>query len=165
MARNVGLMIGTRKWPTPLRVTCVDTFTGERCVVDRSAKVGLARAVAASSAVPGLFPPQPIGDRRCMDGGVSGSGTHLDLLAGARKAIVLSLTDGSDVTQAMMTVRVGAIEAEFDALRASGTEVFARRPPPVDVTTLMDPTAVPDAISTARQQARDDLDVVRAFLA
>ena len=42
----------------------------------------LSRAVAASSAVPGIFAPQAIGDRRCMDGGVSGPGTHLDLLAG-----------------------------------------------------------------------------------
>ena len=55
----------------------------------------VARAVAASSAVPGLFTPQPILDRRCMDGGVSGTGTHLDLVAGARRAVVLHLTDGA----------------------------------------------------------------------
>ena len=30
-----------------------------------------------------------------MDGGVSGTGTHLDLIVGAGRAVVLSLTDGS----------------------------------------------------------------------
>ena len=43
--------------------------------------MGPMRAVAASSAVPGLFAPQRLGDRRAMDGGVSGSGIHADLVA------------------------------------------------------------------------------------
>jgi NTE family protein len=166
MARNVGLILASRKWPSPeLHVTCVDTYTGERCVVTRAAHVGIARAVAASSAVPGLFAPQPIGDRRCMDGGVSGTGTHLDLLAGVRRVVVLALTDGADVTQGMMTTRPGSTEEELAALRASGSEVFRRVPESVDVATLMDPAAVPDAIEMGRRQAAADADELRAFLA
>ena len=75
---------GTGSWTSPaLQITCVDAYTGERCVVTRDSLTTIPRAVAASSAVPGVFAPQPIGDRRCMDGGVSGTGTHLDLLGGA----------------------------------------------------------------------------------
>lgn len=165
MARNVGVILGTRSWPSTLHVSCVDTYTGERCIVTKAAKVPLARTVAASSAVPGLFAPQPIGDRRCMDGGVSGSGTHLDLLAGARRVVVLALSDGSDLTTPMMTSAVGSTEAEFDALRRSGSELFVRTPDAVDVAQLMDPAAVPDAIAMGRRQAGADADALRSFLA
>ncbi len=166
MSRNVGLVLASRKWPAPeLHITCVDAFTGERCVVTKAANVGIARAVAASSAVPGLFAPQPIGDRRCMDGGVSGTGTHLDLLAGARRVVVLSLTDGSDVVAGLMTMSPGAAEQEHENLEASGTKLFLRVPEAVDIETLMDPTAVPAAIALGRRQAAADADELRAFLA
>ncbi len=166
MSRNIGLVLGSRSWPSSsLHVTCVDAFTGERCVVTSRSQVPLPRAVAASSAVPGLFAPQPLADRRCMDGGVSGSGTHLDLLAGARRALVVSLTDGSDVVEPMMTISPGDIEAEFAALRGSGTELKVCTPEAVDPDRLMDPSAVPDAIAMGRRQAGADADELREFLA
>lgn len=166
MSRNVGVILAARSWPSPaLHVTCVDAFTGERCVITKAAKVGVARAAAASSAVPGIFSPQPIGDRRCMDGGVSGSGTHLDLLAGAERVVVLALSDGSDVQVGMMTNAPGSTQAELDALRSSGSELFLRTPEAVDVAKLMDPTAVPEAIEMGRRQARTDADALREFLA
>ena len=88
MRRNISLVVGAGSWTSEaLRITCVDAYTGERCVVTRSSRTSMARAVAASSAVPGVFAPQPIGDRRCMDGGVSGTGTHLDLLGGAERVL------------------------------------------------------------------------------
>lgn len=165
MARNVGLILGSRSWPSStLHITAVDAFTGERLVLTNRARVPLPRAVAASSAVPGLFAPQPIADRRCMDGGVSGSGTHLDLLAGARRALVVSLTDGSAVVEPMMTVSPGDIEAEFDALRGTGTELLVRTPEAVDPDRLMDPSAVPDAIAMGRRQAVADAEELRTFL-
>lgn len=166
MARNIGLILGSRKWPTStLHLSCVDAYTAERCIVTSASRVPLTRAVAASTAVPGLFAPQPIGDRRCMDGGVSGSGTHLDLLAGARRALVISLTDGSDVVEPMMTVSPGDIEAELAALRDSGTELLVRTPEEVDPERLMDPGGVPDAIAMGRRQAAADAEELRGFLA
>jgi NTE family protein len=166
MARNIGLVLASRSWPSAvLHVTCVDTYSGERVVVTNAASVDIRRAVAASSAVPGLFAPQPIGDRRCMDGGVSGSGTHLDLLAGADRAVVLALTDGSGIVKATMTTTPGSTEAELAALEASGSRVFRRVPERVDATTLMDPAAVPDAIAMGRRQAAGDADELRSFLA
>ena len=166
MERNVGLLLLARSWPSAaLHVSCVDTYTGERCIVTRDSGVPIARAVAASSAVPGLFPPQPIGDRRCMDGGVSGSGTQLDLLAGAERVVVLSLTDGSPTDVGVMTQHPGAFAEELESLRASGSRVFLRSPEAFDLTRLMDPTAVPEAIAMARRQAAADADSLREFVA
>lgn len=161
---RVVLQVST--WPSPaLHITCVDAYTGERCVVSTASGIPPVRAVAASSAVPGLFPPQPLGDRRCMDGGVSGSGLHLDLLAGARRALVLTLGDASPAAPAGMTEGVGAVAGEIAALRASGTVVFDRHPGEVDRATLMDPDAVPEALAAGDAAAQADHDAVSAFWA
>ena len=166
MARNISLLLASRGWPSPaLHLTCVDAYSGERCVVTGSSGVPFRRAVAASSAVPGLFAPQPIVGRKCMDGGVSGTGTHLDLLAGAGRAVVLSLTDGAGVDEGRMTVGPGEIERELEALRSTGTKVVFRMPTEVDLDRLMDPTAVPGAIELARGQAADDAAELRDLLA
>lgn len=166
MSRNVSVILASRGWPSEaLHVTCVDAYSGERCVVTKASRVPVGRAVAASSAVPGLFAPQPIQDRRCMDGGVSGTGTHLDLLAGARRAVVLGLTDGADVEEGRMTVAPGSTLHELDELRNTGTEVMFRMPEAVDIDRLMDPTAVPEAIEMARRQAAKDAEPLREFLA
>ena len=166
MPRNIGLILASRRWPSAaLHLTCVDTYTGERCVVTGTHGVKVARAVAASSAVPGLFSPQPVLDRRCMDGGVSGSGVHLDLLAGASRAVVLCLSDGMGVEQGAMTVAPGSIMSEVEALQDTGTKVFFRTPESMDLDRLMDPAAVPDAIAMARRQADADAAELRTFLA
>jgi NTE family protein len=163
-ARTMALVLGMRKWPGPnLHTTCIDTFTGERIVVTEAAGVSPGRAVAASSAVPGIFSPQPIGDRKCMDGGVSDSGTHCDLAAGARRAVVLSLPpldvglEGDD--------RPTDPDAELEELAASGTEVFHRTPEDVDAEKLMDPGSVPVAFAMGQRQARADAGDLRSFLA
>ena len=54
--RNILLVLGTVRWSSDaLRITCVDAYTGERCVVTRQSDTAIPRAVAASSAVPGIF--------------------------------------------------------------------------------------------------------------
>ncbi|GAA2336033.1 patatin-like phospholipase family protein [Dactylosporangium salmoneum] len=78
------------EWPgRDLRITAVDTADGEPAVFDRAGGVPLPLAVAASCAVPCVFPPVTIGDRRYMDGGVR-SGTNADLAAGAAAMIVIA---------------------------------------------------------------------------
>lgn len=164
MRRNIALVVG---WgpltPDSLWITCVDAFTGERCVLKGGGGVASARAVAASSAVPGLFPPQLIGERRCMDGGVSGTGLHLDLLAGVRRVLALSLTDGTEGTEGMMTARPGDIGREVDQLREAGTDVILRVPTEVDLAELMSPAAVPRALVMGRRQASDDVGLLARF--
>jgi NTE family protein len=61
-------------WPDrALRLTAIDTATGELVVFDRESGVELVDAVAASCAVPGAWPPVTIAGRRYMDGGIASS--------------------------------------------------------------------------------------------
>ena len=76
-------------WPDrPLIVTAVDAETGERVTFDGSSAVSLVDAVAASCAVPGIWPPVTIGGRRYIDGGVY-STTNADLAKGYGLTVVL----------------------------------------------------------------------------
>jgi NTE family protein len=76
-------------WPRPLVVTAVDTATGEPVVWDADSAVPLVAAVAASCAVPCLFPPVPVNGGRFMDGGIR-SRTNADLAAGYDRVYVLA---------------------------------------------------------------------------
>jgi NTE family protein len=76
-------------WPDRvLRISAIDTATGELVVFDRNSGVGLVDAVAASCAVPGVWPPVTIGGRRYMDGGV-GSSVNMALANDCDAAVVL----------------------------------------------------------------------------
>jgi predicted acylesterase/phospholipase RssA len=58
-------------WPSrALKVTAVDARTGEFVVFDSAGAAGLVDAVGAGCAVPWLWPPVTIGERRFMDGGM-----------------------------------------------------------------------------------------------
>jgi len=162
--RNVAFVVGLGRWPSPaLHITCVDAFTGERCVVTHRSGTARSAAVAASSAVPGLFPPQPIRDRRCMDGGVSGSGTHVDLLAGAGRVVALTLTDGTEAHDGMMTQGPDSFARELEHLAGTGTRLFLRKPAEVDLEQLMAPAAVPGAMAMGRRQALEDAEELAEF--
>jgi NTE family protein len=76
-------------WPDRvLRIPAIDTATGELVTFDRNSGVGLVDAVAASCAVPGVWPAVTIGDRRYMDGGV-GSSVNMVLANDCDVAVVL----------------------------------------------------------------------------
>jgi NTE family protein len=80
----------SREWPQRLiRLVAVDCESGATEVFDASSGVSLVDAVAASSAVPGVWPPVTIGDRRFMDGGVRSS-DNADLAEGAARITVIS---------------------------------------------------------------------------
>jgi NTE family protein len=79
----------SHEWPDrELRVTAIDTATGELVTFDRTSGVGLVDAVAASCAVPGVWPPVTIGPRRFMDGGV-GSTVNMVVAADCDATVVL----------------------------------------------------------------------------
>jgi len=80
----------SREWPAaPTKLTAVDCVSGELTVFDAASGVSLVDAVAASAAVPGIWPPVTIGGRRYMDGGVR-SADNADLAAGFARIIVIS---------------------------------------------------------------------------
>ena len=71
-------------WPaTRLRIPAVEAETGEVTVFDSASGVSLIDAVAASCAVPLVWPPMTERDRRYIDGGVR-SVANVDLARGLR---------------------------------------------------------------------------------
>lgn len=79
----------SHEWPDRvLRISAIDVATGELVAFDRTSGVGLVDAVAASCAVPGVWPPVTIGERRYMDGGV-GSSVNMALADDCDSAVVL----------------------------------------------------------------------------
>lgn len=167
MRRNIAVLVDYAWWPSRrLWVTAVDAYTAERVVVTKDAGVRTTRAVAASCALPGLYPPQQVGDRRCMDGAMSGTATNSDLVAGADRAVVLSLAPGdAPLPQAMAASSADHMLTEIESLRASGTQVFHRWAPMDAEMDIMAPDSMADGLAAGRRQATDDLEELRAFWA
>lgn len=146
--------LGTDDWPDRrLLVTAVDAATGELVVFDGTDGTGLIDAVAASCAVPGVWPPVTIGDRRFVDGGIR-SIANADLAAGASPALLvapLSPTAGLDLDAELAalgegrTLLVHADEASQAAMGANPLDPTRRRP----------------SAEAGRRQAADVLDAVR----
>jgi NTE family protein len=163
LPRSLELVLGQRHWSSEaLWITATDAFTGERIVLTREAGVPVHDAAAASSTVPGLFAPQPIGDRKCIDGGVSGSAMHPDLAAGAARALVIAVRDPGELGVA--TNVPGGFARSIDALRATGTAVEVRtsRLAAGDIN-LMDPHQIAPALVLGAEQSKEDAQDLVAF--
>jgi NTE family protein len=86
----IGARLGGKEWPErALTITAVDAETGEFSPFDRTSGVPLLHAVAASCAVPGVYPPVTIGGRRYVDGGMR-SAANADLAQGYDRVVVLA---------------------------------------------------------------------------
>ncbi|GAA3440015.1 patatin-like phospholipase family protein [Kutzneria kofuensis] len=107
-------------WPAEqgLFIVAVDANTGEGRVFDRDSGVSLVDAVAASCAVPGIWPAVTIGDTRYIDGGVR-SGENADLAAGHEVVLVL---------QAMKLPGVTDLDEQVESLRGQGSTVLVVKP-------------------------------------
>ncbi|MFD9409779.1 patatin-like phospholipase family protein [Streptomyces sp. NPDC059989] len=84
------LLAGVRDWPAAdLRVTAVDARSGDLVTFDSTSDVTLAEAVAASCAVPVVWPPVLVAGRRWMDGG-SRSTANVHLARGFRRVVAIA---------------------------------------------------------------------------
>src|SRR5450755_3323498 len=83
-----GTLDGTA-WPAGFRCTAIDTDTGDLVVWDKDSGVPLLHAVAASCAVPVLFPTVSIKGRRYMDGGLL---SHLNAAAAPPTDVLVVLS-------------------------------------------------------------------------
>jgi len=122
-----GRLVGT-EWPERrVAVVAVDAISGDRRVFDRSSGVDLIDAVAASCAVPGVWPPVTIEGVRYIDGGVW-SLTNTDLAAGYDRVLVLApIVDpsvASEVEGLGPDVRVEVIGPDEASLEAFGDDVL-----------------------------------------
>lgn len=125
--------IAVHEWPQrDLRITAVDAETGAFRVFDRSSGVSLVHAVAASCAVPGVWPPVTINGRRYMDGGMR-SAANADLAAGYERVVVLApLTRGfgavprvtAQVAELRETARVALVTPDTASLAAFGRNLL-----------------------------------------
>jgi NTE family protein len=82
-------VLPTTEWPAALVTTAVDATDGSFRTFDAGSDVPLVAAVAASCAVPGVFPTVTVGGRRYMDGGV-GSASNAGLATGHDLVVVVA---------------------------------------------------------------------------
>jgi NTE family protein len=127
-------------WPDrALLLPAVDAETGETVVFTKDSGVALLDAVAASCAVPGIWPPVTINGRRYIDGGVR-SATNADFAAGCD--VILAITPAqedqpdpfeklADEIEALCPAKVLAVYADAASVAAFGTNPLspATRPP------------------------------------
>jgi NTE family protein len=151
------------EWPAgAVRLIAVDAHSGEPVVFDRESGVSLVDAVAASCAVPGVWPAVTIGDRRYMDGGMR-STENADLAEGYDQVLVLQVLElpGSAAPHGM------GLADQVDGLRAAGSAVEVIRADEASTaaftTNPLDPaTRTPSALA-GLAQGRAEADRIKTF--
>lgn len=148
--------IHTEDWPErDLRITAVEAESGEFTVFTRESGVDLVSAVAASCAVPTVWPPVAIDGKHYIDGGMR-SAANVDLAAGADRVIVLaplpqSLSKKTSIRAQLD--RVAPREWSVITPDAEALAAFGRN--------LLDPAKRADAARAGLRQSADLVDEVR----
>lgn len=133
-------------WPANLVVTAVDTADGATVGFRAGSGVPLPTAVAASAAVPVLFPTVTALGRRWMDGGMA-STTHATVAGDADEILVIA------------PLRLRGLDEEVRALRARGRRVVLITPGTAGARILgvgvglLDPVRRPAAAEAGRLDA------------
>ncbi|WP_421844554.1 patatin-like phospholipase family protein [Mycobacterium sp.] len=150
----------SREWPSQvLRLTAIDTETGELVVFDRQSGVELTDAVAASCAVPGVWPPVTIADRRYMDGGVASS-VNLGVAADCDAAVIL-VPAGADTPSPFgvgPAVEIAAFAGATCVVFADDASLAAFGANPLD------PRCRAGSATAGRDQGRREADAIARFL-
>ena len=114
-------LVGDGEWPDgDLRITAVDCATGLRRVWTAADGVALARAIASSCAIPGVFPPVTLDGSRYTDGGLwSSSNLDVVLDADVGAAVFVGPLRAGDPSAAR------SLEREIELLVSKGRRVEA----------------------------------------
>ena len=115
-------------WPSSrLLVTAINTADGIRTVFDAGSGVGLARAVAASTAVPTILTPITVGSSKYIDGG-AGSQTNADLASDCDEITVIAPVNRGRLADEVASLRAGTavtvIEPSPRSRAALGSELL-----------------------------------------
>lgn len=149
------------QWPHDrLRLIAVDIESGALGVHDRASGAELERAIAASCAIPGMFPPVAINGRRFMDGGVR-SGTSADLLVGDAPEQVVVIAPITTGTAGFGALADRSLDAEIGQLHAVGSHV-TRIVPLEAEQAAFGPNLMDASRASAAQQAGYDRGVAMA---
>lgn len=127
----IGSRLVSTEWPArALVITAVDAETGEFRTFDRDSGVPLLQAVAASCAVPGVYPPVTIDGRRCVDGGMR-SAANADLAQDYDRVVVLAPIPRGvgpmasvDAQVSGLVARVAVVSPDKDSRTAIGRNVL-----------------------------------------
>jgi NTE family protein len=127
----IGSRLVSTQWPErKLVITAVDAETGEFRTFDRDSGVPLVQAVAASCAVPGVYPPVTCDGRRYVDGGVR-SAANADLAHDYDRLVVLAPIPRGvgpmasvDAQVTGMVSRVAVVSPDKDSRTAIGKNVL-----------------------------------------
>ncbi|HXK34870.1 MAG TPA: patatin-like phospholipase family protein [Dehalococcoidia bacterium] len=154
-------------WPAqPLLICAVDCESGELRAFAQRDGVDIVRAVAASCAVPGIFPPVEIAGRRYMDG-AGRSWTSADLTIVIEPDVVLTVAPaGNPAAQGLRRNAALQVEREHRLLEEAGAKtmlVTLDEASAALAANLMDQANAPRVFETGREQGRRIASEVGSF--
>ena len=168
---SINTLLGLDSWPAGHYTTSTDCYTGESVIVGADSGVTIAQAAAASSSLPGVNGPTWLDDRLCMDGGVSLSSTHADMLAGAKSVVIIGMFDFKAHPPQQVNpsfgiaerVNPGTAQREAAALQAAGSAVRVAIANPDPQTNFMDAAQIIPAIATGKAAGKADAPSIAAI--
>jgi NTE family protein len=168
--RLIWMLTGDSKtdWPVAKMYTAsIDCYTGERLIVGqvtaRENGISLAHGAAASSSFPGMIGPTLLGQRYAMDGAICSNAAHVDVLAGSKRAIVITITDG--ISPPFYTGVPHHNADNIKRVEATGTKVlWIIAKPPTDIS-LFDPKQIKPALHSGYERAKTEAPKIKAFWA
>jgi len=169
-SRLAALLTGDSRtdWPVAkMWTSAVDCYTGERLIVGQKAArkngIPLAHGAAASSSLPGTIGPTLLGQRYAMDGGICSNAAHIDVAAGSKRVLLITITDG--LTPPFLTGVPHPIAENIKKVEAVGTKVFwIKADPPTNIS-LVDPKEIAPALHTGYDRAKTEADRIKQFWA
>lgn len=148
--------IGVDKWPDrDLRVTAVEAESGDFMAFDRYSGVDILHAVAASCAVPVVWPSVTIDGLHYMDGGMR-STANVDLARGADSVVVIAPLPQAFSKATSIKAQLAATGATRRAVVTPDAEALAEIGKNV-----LDPSKRADAARTGLRQAAVVVEKVR----
>lgn len=149
--------IGIAEWPDrDLRITSVEAESGTFVAFDRTSGVDLTHAVAASCAVPLVWPAVTIGGLHYVDGGMR-STANVDLASGYDTVVVIAPLPHSFSKRTSIRAQLAATGAARTAVVTPDEKALK------DIgKNVLDPAKRADAARTGLRQSADVLAKVRA---
>jgi len=130
----IAARLPNHEWPSlDLKLVAINAADGMPLCFDKNSQVGLVESVAASCAVPGIWPPVKIHGHDYIDGGIR-SADNADYAKGSKIVLILSPVGanrfslpGSSLTQEINILkksgsRILLIKPDSNALKAMGTK-------------------------------------------
>lgn len=149
----IAARLASHEWPEQvLKLVAIEAKSGQTAVFDKTSGVSIVDAVAASCAIPLVWPCVSIGGARYYDGGFRSS-TNADVADGYAKVVVVKVTsraEPSDVKDISGTSEVHTISVDEASEAAMGAN-------------LLDPHVRPAAARAGYEQGIRIADEVRAF--